>query len=384
VLVLFVTAAQFCLFALIDDRRRIVPAVLMGLALGAAGLIKGPVVLGVLVMTLLAWRLAGWGLSHRAGGATDGGAVNRTLRLRRAFIVIAIATVAMLAVAAPWLYLIEQRAPGFIKTAIGYDVIDRMRRGHEGHSGPPGYYLLTVWGTFFPWSLLLPAALVHGWQRRHVPVTRFALAAVVGPWAMFELVATKLPHYLLPTFPFLAYLVADLLASAPGVADLRTRAFRVAVRAWAVVVVIVGLVAPLGLLLSRERSTALYVGAALVLVIAAVMAWRAARSLLRERFEGGAVAMGGGMLALVAALYALYFPYYAPLRISANVADVIKVYGGYGAFGYMIDYKEPSLVFHAGGGLREQRDDAFLSRAAPSPSASGGGWMKKQLSVGGW
>ena len=39
----------------------------------------------------------------------------------------------------------------------------------------------------------------------------FALSAVVGAWGMFECFQTKLPHYLLPVFPPLAFLTADAI-----------------------------------------------------------------------------------------------------------------------------------------------------------------------------
>ncbi len=71
--------------------------------------------------------------------------------------------------------------------------------------------MATIWGTYLPWSVLLPMSLVFAFKRRHVPQIRFALAAVAGPWLMFELVQTKLPHYLLPVFPFLAFLTADAI-----------------------------------------------------------------------------------------------------------------------------------------------------------------------------
>ena len=59
-------------------------------------------------------------------------------------------------------------------------MIDRSTNPQEGHSGPPGYYLLTIWAMFFPWSLLLPAALVTAWRNRRLPWVRFSLAAVIG------------------------------------------------------------------------------------------------------------------------------------------------------------------------------------------------------------
>ena len=104
----------------------------------------------------------------------------------------------------------EARAQ-FPRTSISHDVVNRVRSGLENHTGPPGYYLATIWPFFLPWSLLLPLAAVVAWKNRRLPVVRFAMAAVLGPWLMFEIVRTKLPHYMLPTYPWLALLVADAI-----------------------------------------------------------------------------------------------------------------------------------------------------------------------------
>src|SRR3712207_8950527 len=58
--------------------------------------------------------------------------------------------------------------------------------------------------TLFPYTTLFRS-------HRHLPLVRFSLAAVIGPWLMFEAVRTKLPHYMLPAYPFLALLVADAI-----------------------------------------------------------------------------------------------------------------------------------------------------------------------------
>ncbi len=107
--------------------------------------------------------------------------------------------------------LVEKRHPGFISTALNHEIKDRAASGLKGHKGPPGYYLVSIWPTFLPWSLVLPLAFVMGWKNRRDPRIRFALAAVIGPWVMFEAVQTKLPHYLLPCFPPLAFLAADAI-----------------------------------------------------------------------------------------------------------------------------------------------------------------------------
>src|SRR5439155_7180931 len=87
-----------------------------------------------------------------------------------------VALVIVIAIATPWLYLVQQRSPGFVGTSVTHDVLRRVAQPLEGHKGPPGYHAAAIWVFFLPWSLLLPLALVLAWKRRHLPQLRFALA----------------------------------------------------------------------------------------------------------------------------------------------------------------------------------------------------------------
>src|SRR5204862_6093854 len=58
-LLLWITIAHLCLFAMIQGNRSWRIVITMAIALGLAGLTKGPVVLGVLVTTLLALGVFG-------------------------------------------------------------------------------------------------------------------------------------------------------------------------------------------------------------------------------------------------------------------------------------------------------------------------------------
>lgn len=360
VLLLFITTTQLCVYRMWRRGADWKTVLIFGVAAGLAGLTKGPVALGVNATTALAlWLLglklrrptkgSGWKPIHWAAVIVGSGLI-------------------IAAVAGPWLYLIQQRAPEFLSTAINRDVVDRMQRGQEGHSGPPGLYSLLVWGTFFPWSLLLPAAVVWGWKRRHVPQVRFALAAFAGPWVMFELIVTKLPHYVLPTYPALAFLVADLLvrASRRRVHDVNNRGFFIATWVWAAIVAAVGLGAPVMLFLTEDDPTAKEAAGVLWIAVIAVtmgvstaLRFRAARPLAAAR------AMGGGMLLMVAVGYVLVLPDLRPLRLTRDIAKLIVDNDGYGQPGYMIEFKEPSLAFEQGGGLREQSDNDYLNKTPP-------------------
>src|SRR4029079_19345691 len=62
VLLLFVTVAQFCLYAIWPGRGTWPVWITLGLAVGLAGLTKGPVVLGVMATTLITLGLLRWSL----------------------------------------------------------------------------------------------------------------------------------------------------------------------------------------------------------------------------------------------------------------------------------------------------------------------------------
>ncbi len=50
--------------------------------------------------------------------------------------------------------------------------------------------------------------VAHGFQHRGRCAERFCLAWLIPTWLFFEVMPTKLPHYLLPAYPALALLVA--------------------------------------------------------------------------------------------------------------------------------------------------------------------------------
>jgi len=187
------------LFLLLETRRggieraRSHPGLLAGLhaALGAAGLVKGPVGwMPLLVFAAwLAWEgrlpalraLApawGWLLSLAPLGLWIGGAV----------------------ALAP---------PGFAESAIGTNVFARFFAG-SSHDRPVWYYAYQLPLDALPWSVLWPVGIAALARRcAGSPAARFVAAWIAVPLLFFTLSAGKRGLYLLPVFPALA-LVATL------------------------------------------------------------------------------------------------------------------------------------------------------------------------------
>ena len=373
-LLLFTTAAQLGVGAIYlrsRERRktRVWTVVALWIAVGLAGLIKGPVVLGVIATTLLALWL--FDLEPRLSVKTVDArtelharlAWNRPAARRAAWMLklrplFGLGLVAL--VAGPWLVAIQIREPTFLWTAFTHDVVNRSVNPLEGHRGPPGFYLLTAIGTFAPWSLLAPAALLNAWRRRNVPWVRFAAAATVGPWIMFELVATKLPHYVLPCFVPLSVLVADALVRANwrrigwtsdrGFSTLAALFAAVATLAAAGVWALPAVAGPLPL--------GSWVGIALASMAVPICAWGAFRLFSKHRPIRAATFLAAGTALGVVLIYGLILPGIAAVRLPLRLASDLSGTAGTVA---MVGYKEPSLAFHASAPNRTLRQADGLS-----------------------
>ena len=366
VLLLGITVAQLCLYAIWRGHATWPVMIMMAIAIAQAGLTKGPVVLGVMGMTLVA--LAALRLLDRSPTPRRGeprvrplsdppvpsGGQGSPLRASGIAVRMVVAMVIVGALVTPWLYLVSQRESAFLGTSVSHDVLKRIAQPLEGHRGPPGYHLALIFGTFFPWSLLLPMAIVFGFKHRQTdPRVRFALAAVLGPWVMFEIVRTKLPHYMLPAFPPLAFLTADAVVRClrDGRDDLRRRSFLVAAGILCVAIVALGVVPPfLAYRYNDPRGPALAVTCITLAVAVSVFA-----RFLVLRPRDGLLTMGVGAAAIFAVVFGLYLPRAGSLRVSARTADIL-IRNGATAPGSvaMLDYKEPSLAFYQGGTIREE------------------------------
>jgi 4-amino-4-deoxy-L-arabinose transferase-like glycosyltransferase len=113
----------------------------------------------------------------------------------------------------PWFMTIAIVSRGeFLRYSLGTQLVQRLTTGMEQHGGFPGYYLSLSALAFYPWSVLVPAAVWGAWTRRQTnPDFGFLLGWVIAPWLFLECLPTRLLHYFLPAYPACALLAAWLL-----------------------------------------------------------------------------------------------------------------------------------------------------------------------------
>ena len=248
---------------------------------------------------------------------------------------------------APWFLAVEGATHGrFIADSLAQDLLPKLVGAQEAHGAPPGYYAALAVISFWPGSLFIVPALVRGWRRRRAAAERFLLAWLVPAWVLFELVPTKLPHYVLPLYPALALLAGVALDEGltSGLAG-RMRYLAVAVKIfWAVVTL--ALTAALVVLPVRFGGTVSPWGIA----AAPIMLGLASLLLVRDwrpMQNAALVATLAAVLVMPAALTIV--PSLDLLWLSRAAAAVVARYPPpLGRAVLSVGYSEPSLVFLLG------------------------------------
>ncbi len=259
----------------------------------------------------------------------------------------------MLAIVLPWCIAIGVASGGdFFAKSVGDNFLGKVTQGQQAHGFPPGYYLGVFAASFWPGSLFAVLALPYTWSRRRRPEVRFLLAWIIPTWLLFELVATKLPHYVLPTYPAIAGLTAAAMLT-PGAwrfGGTWRWIGRIYGAAWLLIGVALGVAGPVLLWDLQGEILALPILASLtgiaLLVLSGWAAWR-----LRPR--PAVVLAAGSALVLFVSSYALVLPELTTIwlspRIAAAVAAVRPCPDSVLA---SASYSEPSLVFAVGKATR--------------------------------
>jgi 4-amino-4-deoxy-L-arabinose transferase-like glycosyltransferase len=303
---------------------------LFWIGLGLSTLIKGPVGPLIVALTMIALLIVDRKPAWLA-----------KLRWYWGLLIVAV-------IVGPWAGAVTVATDGgFWGQAIAADLAPKLAGGQETHGGPFGFHTLLAPLLAFPMTLLLPAGLVVAWTRRDEPGVRFALAWLLPVWLLFELMPTKLPHYLLPTYAALAWLSARALAEPIGPIPRWTGA----VLASVVGLALAGGVIYLLRLYGDPGDTASAAVAAILLAAAGLIgAWLLVKDL---KAEAVAVSLVLGVLGHGALLAGLA-PRLDPLWLSARTERIMAAHRLLPRQGLaespvaVAGYAEPSLVFALG------------------------------------
>ena len=307
------------------------PAALFWAALGVGLMLKGPVIVlvsgGTILGLVVSERRAAWLKRLHPGWGIP----------------------LMLAIVLPWCIAIWVVSHGdFFARSVGHNFLGKVAQGQEAHGLPPGYHFAAFVLSFWPGSLFAVLAIPFAWMNRRMPQVRFLLAWIIPTWITFELVVTKLPHYVLPTFPAIACLTAAaaLAPRAWHLGGVRRWVARIYATIWLVVGLGLAVAGPVLLwTLERRVSPLPVLAGAVVIALVAATLWFVGR----ERPERALACAGLAALLVLVSAYAFVLPnlrtvWLSP-RIAAAVAALRPCPDSVVASG---SFAEPSLVFLLG------------------------------------
>jgi 4-amino-4-deoxy-L-arabinose transferase-like glycosyltransferase len=242
----------------------------------------------------------------------------------------------------PWFVAIFWRAgETFFTDSVGGDMLAKFV-GQESHGAPPGLYLILFVVTFWPGAPLAGMAAPAIWQARREPGAQYLLAWLIPSWIVFELVLTKLPHYVLPLYPAVAILTVGamerrVLSRWPWL--VRGAAWWFVIPAGASVLAIVGAIT-----LTRQPVFLAWPFVAAALIFGLFAWWLyedryAERSLLNAMVSAVFHAF---------AVYGVVVPGLARLFPSVEVARALRNVSCVGPKAASAGFHEPSLVFMTG------------------------------------
>jgi len=300
-------------------------ALILWTALAVGILLKGPLILMVVglaaVSLAIADRSARW-----------------LMRLRPL-----VGILWLLILVLPWFVAIMARAgDSFLQESVAQDLLAKVFQGQETHGAPPGYYLLLFWFTFWPAAPLAAIVAPSVWRERREPAMRFLLAWIVPSWIVFELVITKLPHYVLPLYPAIAILIASAIERRVLSSNPHLTRFTVM---WPIFAAVVPAVAIIGLIYMRGQFGWIGWPFAAGAAIFGFYAWLlydiegAERSFVRATI---------GAQFMLIAVFGVALPLMRPVFPSRSLAEMISVSGCRNPIVAAAGYHEPSLVFLAG------------------------------------
>ncbi|MEJ2227668.1 MAG: glycosyltransferase family 39 protein [Alphaproteobacteria bacterium] len=254
----------------------------------------------------------------------------------------------MLAITLPWFIAIGIASKGaFFQQAIGEDFLAKLASGKEKHWGPPGFYFVLFWWSFWPAALVVPGGVAI-WLWRNAKVHRkalFLLAWIIPFWIVLEAVPTKLPHYAMPLYPAIAMGAAWVLNIMLEGQISRLRSYTHAAALWLFVALAqAGFLAFLLVYFQIVPSVWEVLIALIFIAGALATAWAAWHGRFYAALATGAICA----VLLYTAAFRMVVPSVDQVWISRQIAEVVTALRPCARAPVVSSFREPSTVFLLG------------------------------------
>ena len=120
------------------------------------------------------------------------------------------------AIVLPWFILITLKSDWlFWRESLGHDLFKKVLSSQESHGFIPGYYFISFYIFFWPGCLYIIPAIQNFFSKiktnRIKKDNLFLICVILPAYLIYELIPTKLPHYILGLYPAVSILISNFL-----------------------------------------------------------------------------------------------------------------------------------------------------------------------------
>ena len=117
----------------------------------------------------------------------------------------------------PWFIVITIKSGNnFWYESVYNDLLKKVGSGQESHGFPPGYYSALIFIFLWPCSIFVISFFIFlkkNWKNKTLrsDTNLFLFLWFIVPFLTFEIIFTKLPHYVFPSYTAICILIANFL-----------------------------------------------------------------------------------------------------------------------------------------------------------------------------
>lgn len=262
----------------------------------------------------------------------------------------------------PWAILMWLNTDGeFYTASLNNDFGAKLFKSQESHSGPIGYYFLSIWLTLWPTCLVILPAIGFAikvlnnksvFNAQISKSVRFCIAAIMPYWFLIEVIPTKLMHYTLPLFPAICSLSAIAITHPlMKTGFLKLRKINIIIFLLVGFTITLFITAAQLIYIAQDKKYVFFIITICVSIICLIT--YSAVSMWKVRFSSSLITASIASILLSFLTYKATLPSLSILRVSDQIANkfeknkiLLPRHGGPPVISP--HFKEPSLVYNLG------------------------------------
>jgi len=297
---------------------------------GFAFLVKGPLVFLFIFFTIIFFRIC------------SGINFIKDAKIISGFILFSL-------ISLPWFIFINLGDnSGVFFDSIKKDMLYKIISVQESHGSPPGSYFLSSIIFSWPIFLFIIPTCIWSYKNKNNNAVVFLLCSILPAWIFFELMPTKLVHYILPILPYFAILTSAMLVSSISSSRVLSSLDNFYIKCISILPAIGGLLISIGILyLAKQYGSGFTATVLIIAIIYFIGSVLSAYSLFNRNYINALSKVVFVNLIALNIIFIILPNQFDKIWVTEKIYEYIIEKNLDSTFA-VLGYSEPSLIFRLG------------------------------------